>query len=77
MMLQKFTQDSPKNVPSSIFAQNLSQKPRNIGIDLEFVEKENLTEIYILTTDFNSSFASLITVRYKWCSCQLHTDLPT
>ena len=46
----------------------LSHKPRiwkpMEGLQLEFVENENLTEIHILMTELNSSFVSLITVRY-------------
>ena len=34
------------------------QQIRNLGLELEFVENENLTEINISTTEFNSSFAS-------------------
>ena len=33
-----------------------------MGLQLEFVENENLTEINILSAEFNSSFPSLITV---------------
>ena len=40
-------------------------KPRSMrGLQLEFVENENLTEIHIFMTELNSSFASLITVVY-------------
>ena len=42
-------------------------KPRNMGLQLEFVENENLTEIHILMTEFNSSFTSLITVDMVDC----------
>ena len=40
----------------------LSNKPRKKGLQLEFVQQENVTEINVLVTEFNSSFASLITV---------------
>ena len=42
-------------------------KPRNMGLQLEFLENENLTEIHILMTEFNSSFTSLITVYLVDC----------
>ena len=56
------TEDSQQNFYSTIFSQVSSRKPRNMGLQLEFVENENLTEINILSAEFNSSFPSLITV---------------
>ena len=47
---------------TNIKKQNPSWKPRNIDLQLEFVENGNLMEIHILRTEFNSSFPSLITV---------------
>ena len=53
-----------KFVPTSdIFARTPQiRKTRQAGLQLEFLENENLTEIYILMSEFNSSFTSLITV---------------
>ena len=44
------------------------------GLQLEFVENENLTEIHILMTELNSSFVSLITVRYYLLEGCLNSD---
>ena len=44
------------------------------GLQLEFVENENLTEIHILMTELNSSFVSLITVRYYLLEGCLNND---
>ena len=60
--LSSTIKESQQNLQPTIFAQISSQNPRNKGLQLEFVEKENLTEINILMTEFNSSFPSLITV---------------
>ena len=59
--------DSQKDFHSTISDKLLSNKPQigepgNIGLQLEFVENENQREIYILVTESNSSFSSLITV---------------
>ena len=40
-----------------------SRKPKTVGLRLELVENENMTEINIFLTESNSSFSSLITVR--------------
>ena len=59
--------DSQKDFHSTIPDKIFSNKPQigetgNIGLQLEFVENENQREIYILVTNSNSSFSSLITV---------------
>ena len=38
------------------------RKPRNMGLQLEIVENENLTEIFMTGFDSSHSFASLMTV---------------
>ena len=47
---------------TNIKKNNPSWKPRNIDLQLEFVENGNIIEIHVLRTEFNSSFPSLITV---------------